>query len=49
MSVHLVPRLPTQARQAEIVAAALQLASTTSPPLITTAEIAAVVDVGDTV
>jgi AcrR family transcriptional regulator len=38
-------RLPTEARQAEIVAAALHLASEASPPLITTAEIAAVVGV----
>jgi AcrR family transcriptional regulator len=38
-------RLPTQARQAAIVAAALRLASATSPPLITTAEIAAQVGV----
>ena len=38
-------RLPTETRQAEIVAAALQLARETSPPLITTAEIAAVVGV----
>jgi AcrR family transcriptional regulator len=45
MPVHLAPRLPTEARQAEIVAAALQLAREASPPLITTAEIAAVVGV----
>ncbi len=36
-------RLPTEERQAEIVAAALQLAREASPPLITTADIAAVV------
>ena len=41
----LVSRLSTEARQAEIVAAALQLARETSPPLITTADIAAVVGV----
>ena len=45
MPIHLAPRLPTEARQAEIVAAALQLAREASPPLITTAEIAAVVGV----
>ncbi|MDP1648951.1 MAG: TetR/AcrR family transcriptional regulator [Rubrivivax sp.] len=38
-------RLPTEERQAEIVAAALQLAREASPPLITTADIAAVVGV----
>ena len=38
-------RLPTEERQAEIVAAALQLARESSPPLITTADIAAVVGV----
>lgn len=45
MPVHPAPRLPTEARQAEIVAAALHLARATSPPLITTAQIAAVVGV----
>jgi len=40
-----VSRLPTEARQAEIVAAALQLARATSPPLITTADLAAAVGV----
>jgi AcrR family transcriptional regulator len=40
-----VSRQPTEARQAEIVAAALQLARETSPPLITTADIAAAVGV----
>ena len=45
MPIHLAPRLPTEARQAEIVAAALQLAREASPPLITTAENAAVVGV----
>jgi len=38
-------RLPTEERKAEIVAAALQLAREASPPLITTADIAAVVGV----
>ena len=38
-------RLPTEARQAEIVSAALRLARETSPPLITTAEIAEAVGV----
>lgn len=38
-------RLPTVERQAEIVAAALQLARDTSPPLITTAQIAAAVGI----
>ena len=45
MPVPLAPRLPTEARQAEIVAAALHLVRATSPPLVTTAEIAAVVGV----
>jgi AcrR family transcriptional regulator len=45
MPVHLAPRLPTETRQAEIVAAALHLAREASPPLITTAEIATVVGV----
>ncbi|HSM22219.1 MAG TPA: TetR/AcrR family transcriptional regulator, partial [Rubrivivax sp.] len=45
MLAHPAARLPTEARQAEIVAAALRLARATSPPLITTAEIAAVVGV----
>jgi TetR/AcrR family transcriptional regulator len=38
-------RLPTEARQAEIAAAALKLARELSPPLITTAEIAAAIGV----
>ena len=38
-------RLPTEARQAEIVAAALRLACENSPPLITTADIAAAVGI----
>lgn len=38
-------RLPTEERQVEIVAAALRLARELSPPLITTAEIAAAVGV----
>ncbi len=38
-------RLPTEERQAEIVAAALRLAREASPPLITTADIAALVGV----
>lgn len=38
-------RLPTEARQAEIVSAALLLAREASPPLITTAEIAEAVGV----
>lgn len=45
MPAHPAPRLPTEARQAEIIAAALHLAREASPPLITTAEIAAVVGV----
>jgi AcrR family transcriptional regulator len=45
MPAHQAGRLPTEARQAEIVAAALRLARAMSPPLITTAEIAAVVGV----
>lgn len=39
------PRLPTETRQAELVAAALALASGCSPPLITTADIAAAVGI----
>ena len=39
------PRLPTETRQAELVAAALALASECSPPLITTADIAAAVGI----
>lgn len=39
------PRLPTEERQAEIVAAALRLARESSPSLITTADIAAAVGV----
>ena len=46
MPIHLAPRLPTEARQAEIVAAALQLAREASPPLITMVEIAAVAAAG---
>ncbi len=38
-------RLPTETRQAELVAAALALASERSPPLITTADIAAAVGI----
>jgi AcrR family transcriptional regulator len=38
-------RLPTEERQAEIVSAALRLAREISPPLITTAEIAAAIGV----
>lgn len=39
------PRLPTEERQAEIVAAALRLAAVTNPGQITTAEIAATVGI----
>jgi TetR/AcrR family transcriptional regulator len=39
------PRLPTETRQAELVAAALALASACSPPLITTADIATAVGI----
>ena len=39
------PRLPTETRQAELGAAALALASGCSPPLITTADIAAAVGI----
>ena len=39
------PRLPTETRQAELVAAALALASEHSPPLITTADIATAVGI----
>ena len=39
-------RLPTEARQAEIVAAALRLAQDSSPAAITTTDLANAVEIG---